>query len=61
MVVLRNISELIVDRKILAEVLTRCGVVLGEERFEGRVQVLLVAKQSARLVQKQRQVSGQED
>lgn len=61
MIVLRNISESMKDRKIQFEVLTRCGVVLGEERFEGRVQILLVAEQPARLVQKQRQVSGQED
>lgn len=60
MIALRNISEFMKDRKIHADVLTRCDVVLGEERFEGRVQILLVAKQPARLVQKQRQVSGQE-
>lgn len=47
MIVLRSISELMKDRKILAVVLTRCGVVLGEERFEGRVQILLVAEQPA--------------
>lgn len=60
MVALRNISELLKDRNIQAEVLIRCGVVLGEERFKGRVQILLVAEQPARLVQKQRQVPGQE-